>query len=358
MIARIALLLALLGGLVLANRALDRSRAETREQAVRVRRLVTEQQFRDRPIALVRLGTGDGRTFLYQRAAGLWRCMSWRGAPALGARIESLVGSLLDAQGVVLSERPARPSDFGFDLPSMRTLWLQGPKADAADPLSDLILGCDFGAALGGREGCYVRPHGQSAIWSVDVDPGADLGRDDTGARPPLVDTKLVSEAWPGGSPRIRTIRVSRPGQPDFELELRKLELDSAALMAGTPPFEWVLHRFGAEETPTQIVAVAYTSYLLNTEWRDIVDPALAGRLGARSPTAAVTIFPGAAGNPLSLQLLPGTSPAGRPVVLNTHAQLLYEIEPDQVPLLFPVDGQFAADVGVNPWENLVGQGR
>jgi len=360
-IARAILLAGLLLGLLALHGVLERQRADERSAATRVRRLIVPGSLGDRPIALVRIGTGDGRHFVYQRDRGLWRCTNWRGALARGADLESMIAELFEAQGVVLTGNPARPSDFGLDVESMRTLRVSGPGGDVGEPDADLLFGLDVGAAVDGRSGAWVRPLASTEVWSLDVDIGAQLGREDRGPRPPLLDEQLISAQWPsGGSPRFKTISVSRPGAAAFELELTQREVSQEEMLAGVPPFEWLLRRqdTSVQQPAAQIVAVAYTAFLTSVAWNDIVDPALAGGLGLDSPVASLTLQPGSSGDPLLLLLLPGASPAGNPVVFNSHARLLYEIRSEQVAQIFPLADDFAPEVLVNPWQDLIGSGR
>ena len=91
-----------------------------------MRAFVPAAQREGKSVAVVRVQDGDGKVHLYGRQEGLWRCLDYRCAPALGDRIEQLISGLYEAQGVVLSEHPQQPQDYGLDVPSMRTISLHG----------------------------------------------------------------------------------------------------------------------------------------------------------------------------------------------------------------------------------------
>src|SRR5262249_1623920 len=150
MLRRVLILAALLLGLVAVDRSQRDAAAERREEALRVRAFVPAAQREGKAVAAVRVQDGDGKVHYYGRSDALGRCLDFPSAPALGDKIEQLITGLFEAQGVVLSEHPQQPHDYGLDVPSMRTISLHGAKVDFKDPASDLIVAIDVGAPVVG----------------------------------------------------------------------------------------------------------------------------------------------------------------------------------------------------------------
>jgi|KBSSwiStaDraftv2_1062776.scaffolds.fasta_scaffold58888_2 hypothetical protein len=349
MLRRVVILAALLVALVAVDRSQRDAAAERRQDALRVRAFVGAEQREGKSVAVVRVQDGDGKVHLYGRQDALWRCLDYRAAPALGDKIEQLISGLYEAQGVVLSEHPQQPHDYGLDVPSMRTISLHGAKMDLKDPASDVVVAIDVGAAVVGADGCYARVHGERAIWTIDVDPGAITGREPS-ARPSLIDPALVPAAWPGVSPRLQTIRVARPGQPAYQLAMRAREISPEEAMQGVPGFEWILTRGDGPEQPTAFApAVGYSSHLLAAPWVEVVDSALAPTLGFDAPRAEVTLT-GGGGDPCRL-VLGGRTPSGRLAVLDSVSRLVYEVDPAEEALLFPPAEAFDPAATANPWD-------
>jgi len=349
MLLRAGILLGLLLALLSVDRSQRDAAAERRAVALRVRTLISPEAREGRPVAVVRVQDGNGRVEIYGRQQGQWNCLSWRGAPALGEKLEQLILGLYEAQGVVLSEHPEHPQDYGLDVGAMRTVSLHGPAMKPTDPSSDLVLAIDVGAPVVGAEGCYARIRGESAIWTIDNDPGAVLGREPAGVRPVLLDQALVPANWPGASPRLKTLSVAHAGQDEFDLEMRQRELSPEQAMSGVPGFEWILEYGGSEQVASTGIATAYANHVLTAPWVDVLDPALAPSLGFETPRAQLTLY-GGGPDPCRL-ILGGRTPSGRSAVLNTFSRLVFEIEPASEPLLFPQAEAFSADALVNPWE-------
>lgn len=348
MLARVAVLAAVLLALLAWDRGQVDRAALRRAEELRVRRLVPDELREGRPVAVVRVADGDGRAQLYGRQQGQWRCLSWRGAPALGESLERLITELYEAQGVVLSADPARPSDYGLDVSAMRVVSLHGASMNPQDPQSDLVVAIEVGAPVVGADGCYARVRGERAIWTIDVDPAAITGRE-TGPRPSLVDPALVPATWPGGSPRLRSLAVAHAGGDEFGLEMRSREVPPEEAMRGVPSFEWLLERGGRLEPAAMPVVIAYANHVLMAPWADVLDPALAPALGFETPRATLTLW-GGGPEPLRLSL-GGRTPSGRSAVLNHVSRIVFEIDPDAERLLFPQSSDFLPTVTANPWD-------
>jgi hypothetical protein len=348
MIARVLLLAAVLLALLAVDSGQRDDARAGRAESLRVRRLVPDEVREGHPVAVVRVQDGDGRAQIYGRQQGLWRCLSWRGAPAQGDRLEQLITDMYETQGVVLSTDPARPQDYGLDVPSMRTVSLHGPAMNPQDPSADLVVSVEVGAPVVGADGCYARLRGERAIWTIDADPGAVTGREPT-ARPSLVDPALVPGTWPGASPRIKTISVAHAGADEFDLELREVEISPEDALAGKPGFEWIMERGGREEPTAGLLAASFANHALTATWTDVLDPALAPALGFDPPRATLTLW-GGGPEPLRLSL-GGRTPAGRTAVLNHFSQIVFEIEPAEEARLFPRPEALLPSATVNPWD-------
>jgi hypothetical protein len=250
---------------------------------------------------------------------------------------------------VVLSEHPEHPQDYGLDVAAMRKVSLHGPAMKPQDPDSDLVLALDVGAAVVGADGCYARFRGQSAIWTIDDDPGAVVGREPGGDRPFLLDRALVPASWPGESPRLKTLSIAHRGQDEFDLEMRQREISPEQAMQGVPGFEWILESGGSEQPAATGIATGYANHVLTVTWADVVDPALAPTLGLDAPRAQLTLF-GGGPDPCRL-VLGGRTPSGRSAVYNSFSKIIFEIDPAQEALLFPQMEAFSLEATVNPWQ-------
>lgn len=347
MLRRALVLVALGAALLAVDRSQRDSAAGARQEALRVRPLVQRAADDTRKIAFVRIEDGDGRAVLY--GIGLdrqWRCLSFKGAPALGEKLEQLAINVQQTQGVVLSEDPARPADYGLGTSSMRVISLHGGKMKPTDATSDLIASVDIGAAVIGAEGCYARQHGQRAIWTVDVDPAAICGREPT-PRPSLIDPAMVPAGWHGEGPRLQSVTVQLPGRPAAKLTMRNKEVTPEQMEKGEPGFEWVLTTGGPESIAPLQAATSYANYVLQAPWSDIVDPAVAPSLGFDKPRAILTLE---GSGPVLHLILGGRTPSGRSAVLCDLNQIAFEIEPAQEALLFPAAEMFAPGAQANPW--------
>ncbi|MGQ0553598.1 MAG: hypothetical protein ACT4PU_10305 [Planctomycetota bacterium] len=337
------LLAVLAAGLLVWDATLVRAEAAARRQSLRIAPLVAPETLASLNVAALRVQRGSGPTHLYGQKGGQWRCLTWRGALGDSERISELLAAVLGAEGLVQSPAPPRPQDYGLDGPEMLRLALHGPKASVLDPARDLLLSFDLGQSFGEGDGSFVRPTGGSEVWSIDSRPASLLQGD-----PPLLDRHLVPELWPGGFPRIQVMRVQRPGAPLLELELRAKPVSNEEMAAGRPPFEWV-RRVGGLETPcAQLLAQNFSVWLLMQPWENLYEAALEPHLGFETPRAELVLQ--AAGQELRL-LLGDRPPGGGPAVLNESFGLLYEVAPEDVPLIFPEAEVFDISAQVNPWQ-------
>ena len=102
----------------------------------------------------------------------------------------------------------------------------------------------------------------------------------------------------------------------------------------------------------------AFTYYLHSASYRAILDPRRAPELGLGGPHDKLTLFPGEGGGaPLELLILPPGPGGGVPVV-NAQANVLYEVDPEKLPLLLPTRANILDAEAANPWEAELDQGR
>ncbi len=350
---RAVLVLALVAaGLLAWDRALVQREEAGRAAGLRIAPLLPASEREGRSVAALRIETASGESWIYGQSNGMWRCLNWKGAIANGVDIAEIAARVVNARGMPLSDDPARPQDYGFDVPGMLTLSLHGPKLDLLDATKDRLIALDLGRPLSSQAGSFVRRHGSTEVWSTDLDVSGLLGRNDHPREPPLLERTLVPMSWPGQSPRIRRLRIEREGEPPFDLILKERRLNSDEALAGVAPFEWLMRVDGRESPCVEILAIHYSAYMVLAEWGAIVDPALYPRLGFDKPRAQVLLVP-PEGDPLNL-LLGGRGPSGRSVVLDSVSGLIMEIEPVQEAMLFPKAEAFSGAALENPWQAIV----
>jgi hypothetical protein len=345
---RLAVVALLLAALVAADRALSAREAARRAEATRIGHLFSESERTSGQVAALRVETGRGESLFYGQVGGVWRCLSWRQAVADAEAVVELAAAIADAVGYPVAADPARPAEFGLDERARTRVTLHGPAATPLDPRRDVVLAVDIGRSFPDGSGCYVRRVGQRAVWSVDTSPGDLLERADA-RQPPLLDGRIVPASWPGTTPRVQALQVEIAGAPAYELLLRARPVREGLSDPTRPDVEWVL-RAGDEERPCAgLLVLFYVDHLLEARWQGLVDQVLAPHLGFERPRARVTLRSGDA-EPLQL-VLGMRRPGGGSVVAGSTTGLLYEVPPEQEPLLFPAAEAFAPDATSNPWD-------
>src|SRR2546427_9540867 len=162
-------MLFVLSSLLFWDRRLEGRELRTRHAAVRIQRLVSPDLFKDRPIAALQLEAPDGKTFFYAHQQGVWRCLSMHGAIALTPQIQTVLGKVIKASGVVqsqVSEYSTNLISFGLDSSQRWRFAFCGSKV-RSEKGGGGILALHLGSRISGTGGSYVRslPGGQN--WSI-----------------------------------------------------------------------------------------------------------------------------------------------------------------------------------------------
>ncbi len=364
-------------GLLAADGALDR--AETAERATRVRlgSFISDEESADLLVAAVRLTSGDGRSFLFGRVDGVWRCLDLHRAPARESDVSALLESIRAAKGVVLSDDRAKAPDYGFDVDRTWTVTFHGP-ALMSDPDEDVRLVVEVGDARPTVDGCFLRRPGSDDMWAVDTDPRTLLdggaSHDDTalpmtvpdglppsiaaGPLPvaagtssgaPLLDPALVPAAFPGEGRTVVAVEVDRAVGDDYALVMQRREVTPEEQALGQSGIRWVLRSpDGGEQSMQPVLSVSYLSFLKVAPWEDILDPARLTERGLDRPLAQLTLR---ADDGRSLVLVVGPGGAdGLHAVADVTLQCAYLVRRELVELLLPEPERLLFP-GTNPWE-------
>ena len=352
---RAILILAVLAALLASwDRALEARLERSRSDATRIGRLVPKEQRESRPVAALRLVSGGGESHLYVHAAGVWRCASWRRAVASREGLESLITKLLEAEGHVASEDPARQTVYGLGLESAHVVFLHGPGVDPRDATRDVIAAVEIGSSVPGLEGAFVRRRGERAVWAIDADPNELLRRREGKRVPLLLEPAMIPGSWAGRSTHPRRIVVQDREGASYALELHQLPITPEELREGKPGFEWILVRGGGREVAHLGLAMSYASFLVRAPWVDVIDPATAREVDFDRPAAQVTLEP-AEGEAVLVLLAEERGQQGEGLVQVTLSGSTFAVDPAVEALLFPEVARLLAPAEgaqpVNPWE-------
>src|SRR2546425_13306541 len=234
---QLLIMLFVLSSLLFWERRLARQELRTRHAAVRIQRLVSPDLFKDRPIAALQLEAPDGKTFFYAHQQGVWRCLSMGGAVALTPQIQTVLGKVIKASGVVqsqVSEYSTNLASFGLSSSQRWRLALCGSKVRSKQG-GDVIFALDLGSRIPATGGSYVRPVSEGQIWTIDADLREELERDLESKLPPLLDPHLVPVAWPGWQSGLRRLVLERDEKEPMRLLRRDKERAQAEQQAGLP---------------------------------------------------------------------------------------------------------------------------
>lgn len=343
------MLVALLLALVSARNSVERDRAADRAVSGRVQRLLPEADKVDMRVAAVTLRRGE-RSLLYARQGGVWRCREVYGAVADWAAIQGLVDVMLDAEGEVASDVPARFADYGIGTEQSWRVTFHGPGL-MKQPDQDVLFDLELGFPLGALGGCFVRVPGQDRVLVIERDPMAVLlPRGSNPDATPLLDAKLIPSVWLSPGERVERVAVEREDGVAYGLDLRDRGLSAERLATGESPKEWVLvHPDGREEITSPGHSIAYTVFLGLVEWAGLVDPARTEELGLNRLTARVSVSSERAGTTL-LSMGPTTADGYVPVT-NDWSQMIMALPTETADLLSPDPAALVDPTGPNPWE-------
>lgn len=346
----IPILLVVLLMMVLLERVLAHRESETRRESVRVRQLVSADVFVDRGVAAFKLDTGAGDSFLYLFDDGLWRCIQANAAPVMPSLINPVMGRLLETSGYVVSRDREAASSFGFNRQSTLRLSVCGPDV-LEDPERDVVYAIEIGSSVSATDGSYVRPFGSDDIWLIDDDFRDVLEPDPDFPLPPMVDPRIIPEAWTAGHEGIRQITLERDGGVILHMQREDIPQPVEPL---APRWAWIITdgERQYEAHPNQIQS--YGTFLLNVQFAGLPGPARRIELGVDSPRAAITLV-GADGRRLQLRF-GNQTPRGGIAVFSTFSGTLYEVPQPVIEMFFP-DLQLLLDPAYgNPWQPWIGQ--
>jgi hypothetical protein len=339
-------LIALLVGLVATDRTLDRIDQEQRNSRVQVRAFLSEEESADLLVAAITVTTGDGRSFLYGRTDGVWRCLDLHRAPASEAHIAGLLDAVREARGIVQTRDSDLAVEYGFGTDRSWRVTFHGP-ALMKDPDRDVRLEVEVGSSRPSVDGCFLRRPGQDAIWAVDTNPRAFL--DDVGGGVPLLDPTLVPSVFPGVGHTVVAAEVERSDGTRYSLVMRKVEVTPEEAALGSSGIRWVLTTPGADDRAVNpILSISYLSFLRLAAWQSVLDPARLPERGMDTPVARV-VLRADDGRTLALVIGP-PGEQGLHAVVDATLQCAYLINSEIADLLAP-DPQRLIFPGKNPWE-------
>jgi hypothetical protein len=340
------LLAALLVGLLAADQMFDRAALEERNARVRVERFLPADEEDELLVAAISVTKGDGASFLYGRAEGVWRCVDRYGALASEVAITRLLDSVRNASGLARASDGERAAEYGFDTPDTWRVTFHGPGL-MKDPDRDVRLEVEVGNARPSIDGCFLRRPGQQEIWAVDTNPRALLGDEQGGA--PLLEPGLVPAIFPGEGRRMVIAEIERRNEPKYALAMRQVKLSPEELASGASDIRWVLAMQGVEDREVNPVqAISYLSFLRMVRWQDVLDPEALGEWGMDSPMARLMLR---SDDGRTLALLVGPpGPGGLHAVVDDTMKCAYLVSGDVARLLTPDVEEFIFPNN-NPWQ-------
>jgi hypothetical protein len=349
---QILVLLVVWLGLVWWEHRLTRNETASRQANVRIKPWVAPKLFAGRPIAALRLETPTGQSFFYAHRQGIWRCLSAYGAVASSTQIQSLIQKVLAARGVVQVRETDSTTDvrsFGLDASHRLRLAFCGPGVRTV-PGGDVIFALDIGDRVPGAGGTYARAVDGSGVWALDTDFREELGWNSRSSLPPLVDRRLIPEAWPGTQAGLRRVVIERKGKAELRLERRDKERSEAEQRAGLPPWDWIIQEGDSEKTGNVRKASLYSMFLLQAPCAGLLDPKQGNEGGVDDPQVVMALE-SVAGDTLRLQL-GGATKDGNTIVASTFSPNLFEVAPEIVALLVPEPGVLLNGDAESPWES------
>ena len=336
--------------LVLWNVHVGRAEERLRVERSRVGRLLTPEERQDVPMAAVKVELG-GRSLLYGRFEGLWRCREYHLAPADTQAIESLFQKLTEAEGVVVTSETSEAPTYGINTPETIRVYLCGRRV-LEDPAGDVLFAFDIGKAIPGRDGGFVRRRGTKEIWAIDSNPRLELERPAPDL-PPMLARGVVPRAWPGWRSGFQQVFVDRRAS-GFELTRSEIELEPEALQAGQVPWKWMLATETGQVEAASGPAVAYSLFLQKIPYVEVLPREERQAHGIATPAAVVTLA-AAEGEPLEVILGPPRGD-GRTPIWVPFTQTLYLVDDQVAELVAPDRARFAPGSEENPWDPYLRQ--
>jgi len=347
-------------GLLHWERNLAEDRDAQRKASTQVEPLVDLEAREGYVVAMLTLEQGGGeaaggKTYTYLRSKGRWHCRQAHSAVAKADKLVQLVDMLLQAEGLVQSDVPARASDYGLGTERSWMVSVHGPKA-LSDPDGDVLMKIEIGDRLAALDGAYVRRPGEGVVWAIDSDPGVLLARNlRTPWLPPLLDERLLPADWPGRGARVTGVLVEKSDRTQYRLELRDRIVPQERQLQGEIPYEWlIVQPDGSELATSPDHAIAFSVFLRLATWADVLDPKRAEQIVMNRLTARVVIE-SSQGESVTLFFGVADSAGTMPVV-NTLTQTLQAVTAEVAELLLPTADQLTDASAPNPWGDRLGQ--
>ena len=348
---RALVLLGLSAALLFAwERNLSRRAALERLERSRVGQLVSPEERASLSLSALRIEERGQPTRTYGRVRGRWRCIEHFLAPADVGALESLVQSLLDAQGFVVTDRIDDASAYGVTGTSALRVSLCGPKV-LEDPGGDVQLAFDLGSSVPRDGGSFLRRRGEPEVWAVDADPRAFLQHEP--ATPPLLEPYVVPRDWPGWRAGLTRLRIERAQGSRFVLERRRFELPPEELRAGRVPWRWILQPGSSERDAARLQSHALSLFVQRIPFEEVLDPRLREQaFGAATTDRLVLEAEGVDALELWFAPLPATrgDDDADHVAWNPETGTLFRVSGAVVDLALPSVELFLADSDANPW--------
>ncbi|MCB9896990.1 MAG: hypothetical protein H6825_03185 [Planctomycetes bacterium] len=335
-------------GLWTWNADLARVEAEARQASNRVGRLVDPSERDAMRVAAVTVTSGAGQSWMYARVDGLWRCLDAGRTVADEAAIAGLVDAILRAEGVARTDDPSRFGDYGIGTPDGWTVTLHGSEV-LTRPDKDVQLELAIGLPVEGLDGCFVRRADRDVVWAIDTDPRSALDEHPEG-QPPLLDHGVMPAVWPGQGIRLDKIQVDRVDGVRFQLDLREEEISPDDMQRGLSPWKWWMLRPDVEAVECHpMLATAYTVFLRQCEWAEVVPPDKANTVGLELPTARVLLV---TSDEKVTQLVFGAVLAdGRVPMFNSFSNQVVLLDESTASLLTPSADQLLPGTPTNLWD-------
>jgi len=326
----VALLAALLGGLLFIERSAEPATADAEEAHRPLVDLVDQESLEPTGIVL----SIDGNRHEYRLDAGTWRCMTAYGAVAHPRQIADLIRALLTRTAAwrAPSTSEGTGTGFGLDAPIRVELF----RNEAAGASLVFLLG-DFVRSPNGSS-VFVRREGVDGVWELNAEHLEPLSGRESAGLPPLLDRRLTAGCILDPSRGIGRAFIDFEGGASLEL---RPEEDGGVL-------RWVL---SDGTTPSAILPFRFAgwlSFLQRAPYAGFTNPRGAAQRGLEPPAARVTLFPPDAP---PIELLLGREVNGEVYLQNRTSGMLLLLPPDSSHLVAPDARAMTVSDGANPWE-------
>ncbi|MFN0242102.1 MAG: hypothetical protein ACKVWV_04350 [Planctomycetota bacterium] len=304
-----------------------------------VERFVDPSESTGKTVAALTLAKAGGDTFFFVRSKGLWRSVEANGAIVERAHMEALLGSLLQARGVVRTTDPARADAYGFADPLH--VVLHGPKV-MSDAGRDVLFSFELGTPR------FARRAGDARILELDRDP-RELWAGDGSPLAYLLDRTLIAGSTEDGFHGFRSFEFEFAAGGSFRLESQSNAVEDTPWIAAVPGSLGGARR----EVPAYRIG-GYIGLLLRESFLETEPPSRAADLGLVPPAVRITMTPNV-GPPIVIEGAPSTRP-NRAYLWNKNTNVLMVVSSDVYALAAP-DLLMLADADrPNPWESYLGR--